>query len=145
MEKNVIRSLTSKSYIVVECIDCPSVVLCTAVDKLGDDPKKARKKLYLVTICSQCENSGWDKVTKGPEVKATMKEEILEWSSYKAINSYLGGDLKLPEAIMPAGAILTVPCETIRKKLGDKFVAQTFDSENMSQESLRPYLQCGFF
>ncbi|KFY03616.1 hypothetical protein O988_01355 [Pseudogymnoascus sp. VKM F-3808] len=145
MEKNVIRSLNSKSHIVVECINCPSVVLCTALDKLEDDPKKATKKQYLVTICLQCETSGWDKVAKGPEVKAIMKEEILGWSTYKAINSYLGGDLKLPEAIMPAGAILTVPCETIRNKLGDKFVAQTFDSENTSQQSLRPYLQCGFF
>lgn len=149
MADELIRSLPSKSHIVVFCADCERVVLFTSFAKQDSSPKIPGDKLFLVTMCLGCEeyhNKGWGTGSRNTETSAFERETMEGWKQFEQMNSYLGGDLQLPKSLMPVDVIITVPQEKIKNCLESRFIAQSVDIDEFGKKPLVvcPYLHSGF-
>lgn len=145
-----------KSHIVLVCVACEEVVLCTKTHEswtaacsasrtvmslIPADPLDTRKgddiivNLLLPTICSSCsKHASWQSIS--------LSRSLIEtWQPYLAMRAFLEGDLSLL-----GSSISLVHSEDVRKMIGADYVIQSVGVNPSSGAAAHAhsYLKGGF-
>jgi hypothetical protein len=146
-----------KSHIVLACVACEDVVLCTkiheswtgareasrtAMSLISANPLDTRKdddiivNLFLPTTCSSCSKiASWESIS-------ISRSMIEAWQPYLAMRAFLEGDLSLL-----GSSISLVHYEAVRKLIDADYVIQSAEVNPSSGAAAHahPYLKGGFF